>query len=122
MGVAGDKGIRKPGRKRGPGRGCGQVPESTGISKGQRPGASLTCLVSSAQFPDVLVAAGGQDLNQAGFISAGSLQRQIATNLELVTTPHWHPGKSRCHDPQGTNPRGRGHGHRPAHHSAAVQA
>lgn len=44
--------------------------KAQGSARGRGPRASLTCLVDSVQFPDVLIAAGGQDLDQAGFISA----------------------------------------------------
>lgn len=47
--------------------------KAQGSAGGRGPGASLTCLVDSVQFPDVLIAAGGQDLDQAGVISACAL-------------------------------------------------
>lgn len=52
-----------------------------------------TCLVGSAQFPDVVVVAGGEDLDQTGFVCASPLQR--AQHTTGLLRPHWHPGKSR---------------------------
>lgn len=107
-----DEVISIPGRNRCPGRGCGQGPEHTGICRAQRTWGSLTCFVGSAHFPDVLVAAGGEDLNEAGFIGASPLQRTQQTT-GLLQPPHWHQEREQvpchCPSPQSTNPSNRCH-------------
>lgn len=103
-----------PGRNRGPERGCGQAPNTQGPAEGRGPQASLTCFVGSAQLPNVFVAAGGKDLNQAGFIGASPLgEHKEPGSLHL---PHWHSGERTgampLPYPQGPMPNNRRHSQR----------
>lgn len=89
-GVAEDEVKRRPGKLRRPWERVRPGPREHGCMRWG--GTRLTCFVGSAEFPDVLIVSGGEDLDQTGLIGASPLRQQRTQTTGLSQLPRQHPG------------------------------